>query len=191
MFGLPILSSSTQELIGNGLLLISTVGVAATVLHGKSIITNSNIIVVLGSRFMITGLVAAGIALVFEDPFKSFNVPLDAMLWLLGSTLIGGAWSIYVTYKSLTYVRAEDVSVLFYLDPLVGVLGGAIILGETLSGPTFIAAAIMLCGVFIAHPVHLTRTVYYKKTTHSTFEEFMHWARKEYESMNHFMRKFF
>jgi len=191
LFGAPALGGSSQEVIGNGLLLVATIGWAAQVLHGKRVITSENINVVLGVQFFITGLASLSLAFMFEQPTVALDIPLDAALWFLGTLLIGGVWSSLVMFKGLVEVKAEDISAILYLDPLVGVIGGTLILGETLSGLTLLASGVILAGVFVSHPAHIHRTIYYRKAAHGSIEEFAHWISKEQEHISASIRRFF
>ena len=192
MFGAPVLSGdSTNELIGMALLTITSVGWAAMVIHSKQVINDKNIFAVLSLRYFAVGLLAFGISLGVEDARELASVTAESWVWLIFLIIIAGALVNYVIYKGLEYVRAEDTASLFYLDQLVGAVGGAVLLSETLSGPALLAAGVIVAGVIVAHPVHMTRTIFYRTPHHSRLDDFLDWMRQGYKSINKFVHRFF
>jgi len=192
LFGTPAFGGGdSKELIGNGLLLVTVVSWSALALHGKRVITDENINAILSIRFISVGVVAAVLALLFEELPSVDSISLASALWLAIFIFIIGVFSNLVFYRALVHVQAEEISTLLYLDPLIGVISGVLILGETMSGAGLLASGVIVAGVLISHPVHVNRMLYYRRTSHSNFEEFLRWARQEYESMHSLMKKYF
>ena len=192
MFGAPALGSGTrEELLGNGLLLISSASLAAVVLHGKKVITDQNIHTLLGVRFLSAGMGAAVLALLFEQPADITNATTSSLVALLISGTVAGALGLIIFYKALEHMRAEESATLFYIDPLIGTIAATVVLGEMLNDSTLVAAGVIIAGVMISHPVHIHRMIYFQKTSHSKFEEFMHWAKTEYQEISDLVKKYF
>lgn len=192
MFGAPAIGGgSSEELIGNGLLLVSAASLAAVILHSKKVITEKNIHAILGVRWMVAGLAGLLVALGTNDLVELSAISRSSAIALLLGTVVAGAFGLIIFYRALEHMKAEDSASLFYIDPLVGTIASAVILGEVLSDSALIAAGVIVMGVIISHPVHINRTVYYQKFTHSRFEEFLHWARKEYSTVSNVLRKYF
>ncbi len=192
MFGAPAIESgSSDELIGNGLLLLSAASLAGIILHSKKVITEQNIYALLGTRWFVTGLVAMLAAVFFEDVSIIRQASTESLLALAFSTVVAGAIGLIIFYRALEYMRAEDSASIFYLDPLVGTIASSIVLGEVLNDITLIAAGVIVAGVLISHPVHIHRTIYYQKYKLTRFEEFIHWAKKEYDSVYRLIKRYF
>ena len=191
MFGAPVFSGDGRELIGNGLIMFAVVGYAALILHSKYVITDKNLYSILGLRFLVAGLSGLLLSSFFEDPSTIASSELTSLLALVVSITFAGAFGIWLFYKALEHMRAEDSATLLYLDPLTGSIMGAVVLGETLSSLALVAAGIIVVGVLVAHPVHVNRVIYYHKYKHSKFEEFWEWAKGEYQEITRMVKRYF
>lgn len=192
LFGAPAITGDpSKEVIGNGLLLISSAGLAATIIHSKKILRDDNIHLVLAMRWVVTGLVLCVLSLVLENPSDIKQASTGSIAALLIATFVAGSLALLLFYQALEHMRAEDSASIYYLDALIGSLAGAIFLGEILSTLTLGASGIIIFGVLISHPVHVNRMRYYQKLKHSNFEEFMRWAKREYLSAQKFISKYF
>lgn len=191
MFGAPALSDDPRQMIGNGLLLIAVFGYAALLLHSKKVITDKNLFTVLGLRFMAAGLAGLLLTSVFENPSTILTASASSLSALTLSITVCGFFGMWLFYKALEHMRAEDSASILYFDPLVGTIAGAVILGETLNDAALVAAGIIIAGVLISHPVHTNRTLYYLKYNQSRFEEFVHWAKTEFDDVFKLVKRYF
>jgi drug/metabolite transporter (DMT)-like permease len=148
---LPELSSSRIEnLLGLGAVLVASASYAASgiVIKRKVHGLASELQVFLQYAFAV--LMIWGITLGVERPVILPALPLTwtALLWLglLGSSL---ASSLYFTLlHSVGPTRASTVT---YVPPLVGLLLGAIFLGESLGWQTLIGGALIVIGIMLVN----------------------------------------
>ncbi len=191
MFGAPAIDGVNQDrMIGNGLLLLAVLSMAAAILHAKKVVNDRNLKTILGLRWLAVGAVGLMGSWVFEDPSSISDVSRSSIAALTFSIIISGVIGMLVFYKALEHMRAEDSASIFYIDPLTGVIAGSLILGETLSGGTLLAAGVIIGGVVISHPVHIQRTIYYQKVSHSKFEHFLRWVQKELDDFEKLIRRY-
>lgn len=191
MFGAPVISGGdTDAMIGNGLMLISATSLAFLIIHSKKIITEKNRRTVLGVRWLSAAMAFFILSLAVENPADIQDASTRSLLALVIAAIFAGALGVLLFYKALEHMRAEDSSAIFYIDTLTGTLLSAIVLGEELSDTALIAAGIIIAGVLVAHPVHINRFMYYQKFNLSKFDEFMHWAKKEYSEITHLLKRY-
>jgi drug/metabolite transporter (DMT)-like permease len=77
----------------------------------------------------------------------TFSFPVVGAVLYLGVLSTAAAW--YLWYKGLEYVDAGTVAVFFFVQPVVGTLLGALLLGEAI-GRGFVAGGlVMALGVYI------------------------------------------
>lgn len=191
LFGAPVLSGNTEELIGNGLLLASALILAALIIHTKKISADVPTPIITGVKFLGTGIVGWSLAIGLED-FQGVLVGVSvASSVALILAVITGFFGLYLFYEALRHMRAEESAPLFYIDPLVGSVSSALVLGNSLSPYATAAAIVIICGVAISHPVHLHRYAYYHMPHVSKFEEFLQKMRHRYESIEYLVKKFF
>ncbi len=100
--------------------------------------------------------VQAVIGCIFFFPFlffpstelpRTFHLPAVLAICYLGSVVTLGAYGLY--NYGLKYVSASRSSSFINLIPVISVFLGWIVLGERLSGRQFIAAALVLLGVWL------------------------------------------
>jgi drug/metabolite transporter (DMT)-like permease len=101
----------------------------------------------LATPMFVAGLlvaVVAGVAMGFDD-FASYEPRLWALLVLLGlgSTLLPFGATLYAS----KHATATVVSITGYIAPLVGVVGGVLLLGEVLTPVILVGAAMATVGV--------------------------------------------
>lgn len=192
LFGAPAISNAEEsQIVGNGLLLVSAAMFAALILHSKKIITENNIRSVLGLRWFATGIVALIVSAGFEDIGRITDASMSSLLALVLAVTLAGGIGVLIFYKALEHMKAEDSASILYIDPLIGSIAAALIIGETLSSASLIAALVVVVGVIITHPVHIQRTMYYLRFKHSRFEDFVRWAKHELDSLGAIARRFF
>jgi drug/metabolite transporter (DMT)-like permease len=148
---LPELSNSRIEnLLGLGAVLIAAGGYAASgiIIKRKVHGLPSGLQVFL--QYGCATLFLLGFTLSIERPVILPVLPLTwiALLWLglLGSSL---ASSFY--FSLLHSVGPTRASTVTYVPPLVGLLLGAIFLGETLSWLTLIGGGLIVAGIMLVH----------------------------------------
>lgn len=153
LVGLPaILGQNLAR--GDIFLLVAYVALAASVVHAKYLYKWLEPTEILGIRFTLSGLALLVFVLIVHD-FSTLPVgdPLSWSLLLYGIVVTGVVGnSLY--YKALNRIRAEDAAPIFYLEPMVGALGAALLLGERLDSGAIIGMSIIVVGVLFAYPHH-------------------------------------
>ena len=184
LFGAPAVSSTDpKELAGNGLILLSVFLLAGMVVHTKYLYKYTDLNTIIGSRFTLLGIAGFGVALAQNDFSSVTSISISSMIAVILSVTLAGFFGLQMFYKALQNMKAEDSASLFYVDPLTGAILSALVLGETLSSGTIVAASIIVVGVLVSHPVHVNRMHYYQALRHSRFEEFMAWIYHGYKSL--------
>jgi drug/metabolite transporter (DMT)-like permease len=131
--------------------LVSTVTWAFGTLYTKKHVVNFNPYVSLGFQMFISGIVLFTVAFVTGNTVPFTAIPATSW-WAIGYLLLFGSLITFVAYiYTLQHLPATLASVYAYINPIVAVLLGALILNEKLT--IFIAAggAITLAGVYIVN----------------------------------------
>lgn len=86
---------------------------------------------------------------------------VDALGWwsLLYSIVVNGVLATTLYYYALRFIKAEHTALIFYIDPLVGMLAAALALGESLSVATAFGGVIIMVGIVISH-THASRVLH-------------------------------
>ena len=157
IIGLPALLNRSFEM-GDVVLLLSYIGLAAMIVHTKYIYKYLTTMEVLGVRFLFGGVVFRAYVLLFMD--VSFTQG-DTTAWfsLVYSIIVTGIIATVVYYYSLRHIKAEYAAPIFYIDPMVGVMTAAIVLQEQLTTSAIVGTGFIVIGVMISH-VHLTRLMH-------------------------------
>lgn len=157
IIGLPVIIEQRLE-IGDAILLSSYIGLAAMIVHTKFAYKYLGSNDLLAIRFFASGLVIALYVAAFTDvTFDS----VDVVGWwsLLYSIVVTGVLATTLYYYALRFIKAEHTAPIFYIDPLVGVLAAALVLGESLSAATAFGGVIIMAGIVISH-THASRVLH-------------------------------
>ncbi len=153
LVGLPaILGQSLAR--GDLFLLIAYIALAASVVDAKYLYKWLKPTEILGIRFTLSGLALLVFVLIVHD-FSTLPVG-DPLAWslLLYGIVVTGVIGNSLYYKALNKIRAEDAAPIFYLDPMVGAVGAALLLGERLDPGAIVGMGIIVAGVLLAYPHH-------------------------------------
>jgi drug/metabolite transporter (DMT)-like permease len=85
--------------------------------------------------------------ILLEDPKHLANVSGEALAGLLYNAFLSFAWAHWAWIKLVTSVSVTVFSLSMLMVPVVGVLGGALFLGERPGWPEFAALALVLGAV--------------------------------------------
>jgi drug/metabolite transporter (DMT)-like permease len=86
-------------------------------------------------------------AILFEDPKHLADVSPKALAGLFYNAFLAFAWAHWAWIKLVTSVSVTVFSLSMLMVPVVGVLGGALFLGESPGWPEFAALALVLGAV--------------------------------------------
>lgn len=103
-----------------------------------------------GWQMFLSGFIVAIPGLMLGE---AYEVPDAPRAWLALAYLIvfGSVIGYSLFVYALRYLPAQQVSVYAYVNPLVALLTGNMILGEPVSGRTLIAMVVVLAGVFLVN----------------------------------------
>lgn len=144
---------ATGNAVGVAALLAASFAWAAYTVYGKSLVRKYSALET-ATYSTVAAVPMLGVLALVELAVTGYglgDVPLTpsvigAVLYL-GFASTAAAW--YLWYKGLEYVDAGTVAVFFFIQPLVGILLGALLLGEAI-GPGFVAGgSVMALGVYI------------------------------------------
>ena len=151
MFGEHLVNPLGETWIGDAMLLSAAILWAATTLTIKasrlvSIAAEKTLLYQLG----VSALVLMALALVRGEPGVFAATPL---VWasLAFQTVIVASLSYVTWFWLITQYPATRLSSFSFLTPVMGVLAGGILLGETLTPGVFVALALVGAGIWIAN----------------------------------------
>jgi drug/metabolite transporter (DMT)-like permease len=90
------------------------------------------------------------LALIFDRPYDLSPSPQTWAAWL-GLVFLGTVIAYIIYYALIERTSATFVSLVTYIIPINGLLLGALVLGEALTLPVLISAALILAGVMLVH----------------------------------------
>ena len=123
-----------------------------------------------GLRPMIPALFQVGFALVmvlvlaftFEQPLAvAWN--LDAFIAVVWLGLLGSGLAYLLMFRLLSRIGATATSQLAYLLPVVGIVTGAIMFGETIDVPVAVGTALIIGGIALVNSRYGQRRIFGRK----------------------------
>lgn len=112
-------------------------------------------------------VIVAILAFVFENPLSvSWNV--DAVIAVLWLGLLGSGVAYLLNFRLLTRIGATATSQLAYLLPVVGIVTGALMFGETIDARVAIGTALILGGVALVNSRYGERRIWGKRASEAT-----------------------
>jgi drug/metabolite transporter (DMT)-like permease len=156
IFGIYLLTSdtavvvSTDYLIGVGIIFCCLLFWGYGSLFTKKADLPQNIFVNSAVQMLIGGLLMAPISVILgEDWSKISNAGLISWMSLLYLVLFGSIAAYSSFNYLLRYVSPEKVATNTYVNPVVAMILGYLILGESITARSIFAAIILLTGVFV------------------------------------------
>ena len=127
-------------------------GFASGILFSKKIKINSeNITLNLFYQFMFAGIVQIGLAFIFSENFNFENWSTKSLLSMLYLAIFGSVITFYAFHYALTKISPVQVSILSYINTIIAILLGWLVLDETITSKFIIAACLIITGVFITN----------------------------------------
>lgn len=153
MIGLPVVLG--QALLASDVyLLIGYAALAGAIIHAKYMFKWLTPNELLGSRFLLAGMLLVGYVLVASGPATFVDGAGGAWLALIFSIVIGGIVVNTLFYRGISKIRAEQAAPLMYIDPMSAAVLATLLLGETLDITALVGVAVIIIGVFISFPHH-------------------------------------
>ena len=104
-------------------------------------------------------LIVSVLALVFENPF-AVQWNLDAVVAVLWLGVLGSGAAYLIMFRLLSRIGATATSQLAYLLPVVGIITGAIMFGETIDARIAIGTGLILGGVTLVNSRYGERRIW-------------------------------
>ena len=149
--------------VGNGEALIGSLAapaaiVAASVLYGlgpvyvRRILPEMEPLLVAAGQMVFGSILATGSAVIFERPFQALtSASFDALFAVFWVGVLAQGFG-FVVYYSLLRVRgAARTAMVIYVSPIVGVVLGAIFLGERPDARIGLGALLILSGIWLSN----------------------------------------
>lgn len=147
--------SNPAYLAGILAIVVANVGWAAGTVYTKSKQTDPNDpplspLFNAGLQMLLAGVVMIPLAMIFDKPFPVTFTPES--LWALGYLILFGSILAFGSYVyALSRLPSTVVSLYAYINPIVAVMLGWLILDEKLSMAVLAALGLILLGVFIVN----------------------------------------
>lgn len=148
-----LLSGTANSAISGEVALVgSTVAYGVGAVYSRMMLRGLGLAPVIPAVFQVgfAFLMIGALSLVFEHPFQvAWNSnALIAVVWL---GLLGSGLAYLVQFRLLTRIGATGTSQVAYLLPVVGLVSGALMFGETIDAQVLIGTALILGGVALVN----------------------------------------
>ena len=127
-------------------------GFASGTLFSKKIkINTDNISLNLFYQFMYAGIVQIGLAFIFSKEITIDNWSEKSLLAILYLAIFGSVITFYAFHYALSKISPTQVSILSYINTIIAILLGWLVLNEEITLKFIIAACFIITGVFITN----------------------------------------
>jgi len=127
-------------------------GFASGTLFSKKIKLNSdNITLNLFYQFLYAGIVQIGLAFIFSEEINIENWSIKSLGAILYLTIFGSVITFYAFHYALSKISPTQVSILSYINTIIAILLGWLVLNEEITMKFLIAACLIITGVFITN----------------------------------------
>lgn len=149
------LGAEGRPLVAATLALISVVAIGYAGAYAKRYAGRYDPIEITGLQFTLSALVLIPAMLIFEGIPRSLTTPGWALILYMAvaSTFL----PFYLYYRLLESMPATTVSLVGYLVPLVSLIGGVLLLGESIETGIVIGGALILTGMVVTDRAGRTR----------------------------------
>ena len=127
-------------------------GFASGTLFSKKIkINTENITLNLFYQFMYAGIVQIGLAFIFSEDYDFAQWSYKSLAAMLYLAIFGSVITFYAFHYALSKISPVQVSILSYINTIIAILLGWIVLNEPITTKFIIAACLIITGVFITN----------------------------------------
>jgi|SRR5687767_7869211 drug/metabolite transporter (DMT)-like permease len=145
-----VAAAGGTEFTGELALIGSTVAYAIGAVYSRKNIRGLRPMIPAVFQVAFAFLMVSVLALVFENPFAvAWN--MDAIVAVLWLGLLGSGLAYLLMFRLLTRIGATATSQLAYLLPVVGIVTGALMFGETIDARVAVGTALILGGVALVN----------------------------------------
>ncbi len=122
---------------------------SGTIFTKKMNIQSGNISLNLFYQFIVAGIVQIIFAFIFNDNYNFENWSVRSISAMLYLAVFGSVIAFFAFHYALTKISPIQVSIMAYVNTIIAIFLGWLILDEEISIKFVIAAILIICGVFI------------------------------------------
>ncbi len=137
-----------RSLAGEGAVILAMLCYAAGNVIVRFLVRSLDSIVVSASQIGISGAIAVALSLAFEPP--RFDLSRDAWASLAALAFLGTGVAYVFYYWLIEHAGSFKASLVTYIIPVVGVILGAAVLEESITGATIAGGLLIALGVAVA-----------------------------------------
>lgn len=108
-----------------------------------------NITLNLFYQFLFAGIMQIGLAFIFSDEYNFENWSIKSLGAMFYLAIFGSVIAFYSFHYALTKISPIQVSILSYINTIIAIILGWLVLNEEITLKFIIAAFLIICGVFI------------------------------------------
>ncbi|EQB91728.1 EamA family transporter [Elizabethkingia anophelis] len=124
---------------------------SGTIFTKKMNIQSGNISLNLFYQFAFAGIVQIILAFIFSDNYNFGNWTLKSISAMIYLAVFGSVTAFFAFHYALTKITPIQVSILAYINTIIAIFLGWLLLDEEISIKFIIAAFLIICGVFITN----------------------------------------
>lgn len=138
------------------LAIVSALSAAIALIYSSTVSNRIHPIYSAGYQYLISSLPIFALAFIFEKPenIHFFSISTIAMLY---ASIMGSVIALPAYLYALSKLPTTLVSVYAYVNPIIAITIGALLLNESLHKNILIAAACILCGIYIINRSYLAQ----------------------------------
>lgn len=122
---------------------------SGTIFTKKLNIQSGNITVNLFYQFLFAGVVQIILAFLFSDNYNVGNWSAKSISAMLYLSVFGSLVSFFAFHYALTKISPVQVSILAYINTIIAIFLGWLIMDEKVTAKFILATIMIICGVFI------------------------------------------
>lgn len=122
---------------------------SGTIFTKKLNIQSGNISLNLFYQFLFAGVVQIIFAFIFSNNYNFENWTLKSVSAMLYLAVFGSVAAFFAFHYALTKISPVQVSILAYINTIIAIFLGWLIMDENISVKFILAAVFIICGVFI------------------------------------------
>ncbi len=124
---------------------------SGTIFTKKLNIQSGNISLNLFYQFLFAGIIQIIFAFIFSESYHFESWTLKSIAALLYLAVFGSVAAFFAFHYALTKISPVQVSILAYINTIIAIFLGWLIMDEKISVKFIIAAVLIICGVFITN----------------------------------------
>ncbi|MCW3161549.1 DMT family transporter [Chryseobacterium oryctis] len=122
---------------------------SGTIFTKKLNIQSGNISLNLFYQFLFAGIIQVIFAFIFSENYNFEDWTLRSVSAMLYLAIFGSVIAFFAFHYALTKISPVQVSILAYINTIIAIFLGWLILNESISAKFIVAAILIMCGIFI------------------------------------------